>query len=261
MSASTGASLPDPENSRSMSRVKSIRVGNTSQFIDISDLPVEIRGVFETYDTDGDGMITTTELADAALAQKTLKAQNSLFRRGLIFTSGVAVAMVAVMGGMTYGIIDASKDTVVDGRALLTKNAEPVSVNTNEVSLPLGALGWMPNEIVAKITGITMGTDTTYHRTKKSIDVEPNKSFLLTTLDGDTIRFDSEEADAIHITLADGTTWSNPSDCSQCSAFNVVADQDIMSLLDEYFDSLEEAKGQRKLGLGPNPHRELSRCR
>eukprot|EP01083_Nonionella_stella_P158647 516609_1 len=126
------SSLSDTEHARpGISSVKSIRIGKSAILIAVDELPEELRPTFEHYDADGDGVITTEELIEAAQASRAMKIQNSLFRKGLIFTCALTLALVAVTGGMTYGIVNASKDTKVESRALMTKDAEPVGINLN----------------------------------------------------------------------------------------------------------------------------------
>ncbi len=66
----------------------------------------------------------------------------------------VLVLTIACIGGMTYGIVAASKDTKVEGCALLTVHEEPLSVSTNEVSIPLGAIVFLPLDAPGKIANI-----------------------------------------------------------------------------------------------------------
>ena len=95
-----------------------------------------------------------SELMEAANAQKTLKMQISLFRNVAMFTSLLSLVIAPVNGGLTHGIIDASKNTGVEGRALLTKAGEPVGININQVTISLGYLAFLPKDVSSKITEV-----------------------------------------------------------------------------------------------------------
>lgn len=199
--------------------------------------------------------ITTMELVDDAhdLKLKTLKAQNSLYRKGIIFIGGLSTGLVVAVAGMTYWIVNASKDTVIEGRTLLTKGLEPVGVNENEIQISLGSLAYMPKEVPAKVSRITLEDEEgrLYYRTTKSIDVTPKKSFLLQTMEGDTVAWDLGAALYIKIALADGvTSWETSSRCVTCTATSVVADEAINQALKD-FD--EDARKACKLMAAQDP--------
>jgi len=243
------------EGRASMTRAKSIEInhgtqGGSSEVINIDSLPAELQSIFQVYDVDGDGVITTSELMEAANARKTLKMQIGLFRKGTILMSLLSLVLVLVNGGLTYGIIDASKDTVVEGRALFNKKEEPVGININQVTISLGSLAFMPKDVPSKINEILFqgpNEEIYYHRVN-SIVIKPKQSVVLKTSDGAVIVWEKEEDERIQITLADDTTWNRDSECEECTATSVVANDAIFDALEEYHQVVN-----RRLQLGGGP--------
>jgi len=94
----------------------------------------------EAYDENGDGHISTTELVESAKLAIRMRKSNSKLWKALGSTIFLVAVLVLSTAGLTYGIIDANKDTKFAGRSLLVKSGEgaevPVAVSTNEVSVP-----------------------------------------------------------------------------------------------------------------------------
>lgn len=243
-----------------MTRAKSIKMnhgGESSNIINIDSLPAELQHIFQVYDVDGDGVITTSELMEAANAQKTLKMQIGLFQKVTIFMSLLSLVLVLVNGGLTYGIIDASKDTVVEGRALLTREEEPVGININQVTISLGSLAFMPKDIPSKINEVQFQgpNEEIYYHSVQSIVIKPKQSVVLKTLDGAVIMWKKEEDEHIQITLADDTTWTRDSECEECTATSVVANDVIFDALEEYHQAVNRRLGPGDIGPGGRPGR------
>jgi len=199
----------------------------------ISSFPTELQPTLtEAFDADGDGFIDSSELLAAAQLHKETKYVNSLLRKGLLVAGVLTAALIAVMGGLTYGIVDASKETVTEGRALMTKGThEPVSVETNQVTLSLGNLPFVPADVISKIDDVSFmaeDSDVQYFRKVVSIDVTSEDGFVLKTAMGDKITWNIADGDELTISLEDGTSWNKHIACSACTATNVFASAEVL---------------------------------
>ncbi len=182
----------------------------------------------------------------------------------------VLALTMACIGGMTYGIVTATKDTKVEGRALMTVNQEPLSVSTNEVSIPLGAIAFLPFDVPGKISNIYFSSasgEDHYYRATKSIDIHQDKSTILTTTAGDVLSWNVEDEGGffVNIELASGETWSKEAACSSCTATNVFATKEIVQSMNSYYDAVnipEEGRRnhRRTYGYGYGGYGRYGRC-
>jgi len=232
----------------------------TRETLSIDNFPNEVQGTLsEAFDKDGDGVIDCQELVEAANIYTQTKATNSLLRKGVFFVATLSVGLVGAIAGLTYGIVDANKDTSVDGRVLMTKQQDPISVSTNEVTLSLGTLPFLPFEVTSKVTDVAFGSELNeneienkmYFRKILSIDIIPDAGLELETTAGDLITWGIENSAVVTVTLKDGTSWTKNVACTQCTAVNVYSNSEIL----EGLKNFEEATGVdgRRLG-GPGIH-------
>ena len=56
------------------------------------------------------------------------------------------------------GIVEATKETKVQGTMLTTPYGDAVSVNTNKISIPVAALAFMPAEVASNLDTIGFGS-------------------------------------------------------------------------------------------------------
>jgi len=238
---------PDRRGGMKAVSVKSFRHEGKS-VLSIDSFPPEMRDALaETFDQDGDGAIDAGELLAAAQLFRQTKATNRLLRRGVYAALAMSAALVAAVTGLTYGIVDASKDTTVAGRALLTREEEPVSVGTNELQLSLAALAFMPGDVAAKIDDVTFASeegDKFYYRKARSIDVTPETGLEITTTAGDRLTWDADNGGDIVVTLVDGTSWTKDDACTSCTAMNVYASPAVIEGVKK-FEEATEAEGRR----------------
>lgn len=110
----------------------------------------------------------------------------------------------------------------------------PVSVNNNEIAVPLGALPFLSYDLVEHVKKIDFsgeeddGSTKMYHRIVAAIDIVSSTSLTVTTTVGDVLVWPSAEGDEgqITVTLADGTSWTKGAACSKCVATNVLATEE-----------------------------------
>jgi hypothetical protein len=208
-----------------------------------------VQDALKAFDVDGDGTIDAQELVRAAELYQNSKKTNSLLRKGIIGLTFGFIALAGVVGGLTYGIVETSKDTVIEGRALVTKSHESVSTNTNEVAVPLGALAFLPGEVASKVKEISFTSEdgeTAYHGAVIGIEVSPSSRVAVKTATEDTMEWTG--GDSFTVTLKDGTSWTLGANCGVCSAVNVFATEEILEGLEDY-GFISESDGRR-----------LSRC-
>ena len=220
----------------------------TRETLSIENFPNEVQGTLsEAFDKDGDGVIDCQELVEAANIYTQTKATNSLLRKGVFFVATLSVGLVGAIAGLTYGIVDANKDTSVDGRVLMTKQQDPISVSTNEVTLSLGTLPFVPFEVTSKVTDVAFGSELNeneienkmYFRKILSIDIIPDAGLELETTAGDLITWGIENSSVITVTLKDVTYWTKDVTCTQCTAVNVYSNSEVL----EGLKNFEEATG------------------
>ena len=120
----------------------------------------------------------------------------------------------------------------------------PVSVNTNEVQLPLAALPFVPSDVAARVksfsvTGPTEGAK--FHRNVGAIDTVDSTSLVITTTTGDKVVWPSSDDGSegkITIRLADGKEWTQPAACVACAATSVVPTDELLAAVDQFGNSL-----------------------
>eukprot|EP00986_Skeletonema_menzelii_P014199 scaffold9084_cov74-Skeletonema_menzelii.AAC.1 len=127
----------------------------------------------------------------------------------------LSVGLVAAIAALSHGIVQANKDTQVEGRALLNKNKaeEPVSVGTNEMQVTLSALPFMPAEVSSKVNDISFDNSCdafiskVFHRKVLAIDIIPEEAITIETTANDIIMWNINSTNEVSIVLRDGTSW------------------------------------------------------
>jgi len=231
--AKVGSSAMDPSMQMSM----------VSQTLAISSFPQAVQGLLtEAYDKDGNGHIATDELVESAkLAIKTRKC-NSMLWKFLLLGIFLVLALIGVNAGLTYGIVDANKDTQVEGRILMVRNVEgdaevPVATSNNEVTVTIAAIPFLPPSAVSHMKHAAFTSEdgkTQYYKAVQSVVVTPEKSVRLKTTDGDVIEWAVGDGKEMAITLKDGTEWKVCIYCTECTAANVYPTPEILDGLEKF---------------------------
>ena len=95
------------------------------------------------------------------------------------------------------------------GSMLSTPYGDAISVNTNEISIPVATLAFAPGYVAANLATISFGSandDTLYHRRVQSVDVVQDTSVIVKTTAGDVLSYTG--GSTLQITLADSTNWN-----------------------------------------------------
>ena len=129
---------------------------------------------------------------------------------------------------------------------------EPVSVGTNEISLSLGNLPFVPSDVLSKINDVSFMAEDSgieYFRKVDSIDVTSEDGFVLETTKGDKITWNVDDGTELTISLVDGTSWNKHVACSACTAINVFASTEVLEGIAKFEEAVGLAglAGERKL--------------
>ena len=193
-------------------------------------------------DTEGTGTLTAKQLSSFADQYGALRKENKQIKRGLV---GLALlTLLFFVGTVVASVIAAqtSRDTATNpetGVMMASGPNSPVSVNPNEVELPLAALPFVPSDVAARVksfsvTGPTEGSN--FHLTVGSIHTVDSTSLDITTTTGDKVTWPSGDGNEKEITvsLADGTSWTKKAACVNCAATSVVETDEIVRGLEEF---------------------------
>jgi len=235
--------------SRSMSLV--------SQALAISNFPPEVQAVMtEAFDEDGDGHIASAELIESAKLTIATRKCNRMLWKGLGLAIFVVLALVGTNAGLTYGIVDASKETQVEGRSLMVRHPggwgdEPVATSNNEVTVTIASIPFLPPSAVSHIEHVAFTSEdgeTQYHKMVQSVVVTPETSVRLKTTDGDVIEWVAGDEKKLAITLEDGTEWKMCIYCTECTAANVYSTPEILEGI-ENFEAATGMEARRHLSV------------
>ena len=211
-------------------------------------------------DKEGTGTLSAKQLSSFAEQYGTLRKENKQIKRGLI-----AIALLTSLlfvGTVVASVIaaKASRDTATNpetGVMMASGTNSPVSVNTNELQLPLAALPFLPPDVVAHIKSVSFSGPTeeaNFHRTIGAIDTVDSTSLVITTTTGDKVVWpssDDNDEGKITIILANGTSWNKKAGCVSCAATSVVETDEIVRGVDDFVDHLGlSCSGESKDGSG-----------
>jgi hypothetical protein len=197
-------------------------------------------------DTEGTGTLSSKQLSSFAEQYGALRKENKQIKRGLV---ALAVLTVLLFVGTVVASIvatKASRDTATDretGVMLASGTDSPVSVNTNEIPLPLAALPFLPADVAEHVKTLSFAgpaDDVSYHRNVAAIDVVGSARLALMTTVGDTLVWPSAEGNEseLTVTLADGTSWNQPAACTSCIATNVLATEENARGIGAFLDRI-----------------------
>ena len=152
-------------------------------------------------DTNGDGIISASEMIEVIQSEITATRDKKLMGRVLIVLGVASLLIIAAVVGLTYAVVDMSKDTSIDGNVLVSKDGlQPLSTASLQKTTPLADLynARRPSEL-----------DWLTHVTVPFGDGEAilriQSVFLVP---GERVRFDTAAADVSVLVTADGVTVS-----------------------------------------------------
>ena len=152
-------------------------------------------------DTNGDGIISASEMIEVIQSEITATRDKKLMGRVLIVLGVASLLIIAAVVGLTYAVVEMSKDTGVENNVLVSKDGlQPLSTASLQKTTPLADLynARRPSEL-----------DWLTHVTVPSGDGEAilriQSVFLVP---GERVRFDTAAADVSVLVTADGVTVS-----------------------------------------------------
>lgn len=201
-------------------------------------------------DTEGTGTLTAKQLSSFAEEFGALRKENTQIKRGLV---GLTLLTVLLFAGTVVASVlaaQASRDTATDpttGVMMASGTNSPVSVNSNEIPLPVAALPFLPHDVVEHVKTLNFdgpgndeGTTLRYHRNIAAIDVISTTRLIVTTTVGDRLVWPSANGDEgqITVTLADGTTWTKGATCTKCVATGILSNEENRRGIDALYNRI-----------------------
>jgi hypothetical protein len=221
--------------------------------ITLDGLPDDVRAGLLAFDIDGDGEISRDELIRAAEVYRDSVRSVNRMTKIIVGLTAVLAVVIGCISGLTYGIIEATKETKVAGTMLTTPYGDAISVDTNMVSIPVATLAFAPAEVSANLNSVSFGSQdesTLYHRRVDSVDVVADTSVVVKTTAGDVLSYTVTSGSTLTIQLAGGaTTWTKQASCTSCSSLNVHLTPELDAAIDKAIDAFGTPNGRKLLGF------------
>jgi len=120
---------------------------SASKGLDVNDL-FEAPGMTDSLkqrlqaaDANGDGVISASEMIDVIQSEATAIRDNKMMKRALIALSVACLLIIAAVVGLTYAVVEMSKDTSVQGGVLSSKDGlQPLGTAMVQETSPLADL-------------------------------------------------------------------------------------------------------------------------
>jgi len=206
-------------------------------------------------DTEGTGTLSSKQLSSFAEQYGALRKENKQIKRGLVCLAILLVLFFVMTIVASVVVTKANRDTATDretGVMRASGTDSPVSVNTNELPLPLAALPFLPTDVAEHVKTLSFAgpaDGVRYLRNVKAIDVVRSARLVVKTTDGDTLVWPSAEGTKgeLTVTLADGTSWNLSAQCTNCVATNVLATEENEQGIEAFLDDIGV---EHTLGIG-----------
>lgn len=127
--------------------------------ISISSLPKELRAPLNAFDVDGDGTVAPLELARGAELYQKSKKKAKRLTQAVIGLTVVLAVLLAAFAGITFVVIELSKDTTVENDGTtLTKTGEGV-MKVGKAAFEGGMSSLLPDAAFEKLTSFKVTSD------------------------------------------------------------------------------------------------------
>ena len=123
------------KNTNTMASEKGLHVAD---LLGAPGLTSTLRERLQAADADGDGFISASEMMDVMQREITATRDRKMMVRVLAALSVACVLIIAAVVGLTYGVVQMSKDTSVENNVLVGKDGlQPLSTATLQQTTPL----------------------------------------------------------------------------------------------------------------------------
>jgi hypothetical protein len=123
------------KNTNTMASEKGLHVAD---LLEAPGLTSTLRERLQAADADGDGIISASEMMDVMQREITATRDRKMMVRVLAALSVACVLIIAAVVGLTYAVVEMSKDTSVENNVLVGKDGlQPLSTATLQQTLPL----------------------------------------------------------------------------------------------------------------------------
>ena len=114
---------------------------NLADLLEAPGLTSTLKQRLQAADANGDGIISASEMIDVIQSEITATRDKKLMSRVLIVLGVACLLIIAAVVGLTYAVVDMSKDTSVDNNVLVSKDGlQPLSTATLQETVPLAEM-------------------------------------------------------------------------------------------------------------------------
>ena len=111
---------------------------NVADLLEAPGLTSSLRERLQAADANGDGVISASEMIDVIQSEITATRDRKVMQRVLIALGVACLLIIAAVVGLTYAVVEMSKDTSVENNVLVGKDGlQPLSTATLQQTTPL----------------------------------------------------------------------------------------------------------------------------
>ena len=174
---------------------------NLAELLEAPGLTSTLRERLQAADANGDGIISASEMIEVVQSEIHATRDKKLMGRVLIVLGVACLLIIAAVVGLTYAVVDMSKDTIVDNNVLVSKDGlQPLSTATLQQTTPLADLykATSPSDL-DWLSYVTVPFD------DGEAILKIQNVYLVP---GESVRFDTSSDDVSVVVTADGVTVS-----------------------------------------------------
>ena len=114
---------------------------NVADLLEAPGLASSLRDRLQAADANGDGVISASEMIDVIQSEITATRDRKVMQRVLIALGVACLLIIAAVVGLTYAVVEMSKDTSVENNVLVGKDGlQPLSTATLQKTVQLAPL-------------------------------------------------------------------------------------------------------------------------
>ena len=114
---------------------------NVADLLEAPGLASSLRDRLQAADANGDGVISASEMIDVIQSEITATRDRKVMQRVLVALGVACLLIIAAVVGLTYAVVEMSKDTSVENNVLVGKDGlQPLSTATLQKTVQLAPL-------------------------------------------------------------------------------------------------------------------------